>query len=179
MGARLSFFVLLKDGQLRDLSPSETSVSFALSKLILLLHIGFCYFHTHEISNISSFYEMFDRENAFHDDPNPCRWTGITCDLNNSYIVKISSSDFGIAYLMSLSFLCNIDTLESMYFSKIILISVPDQFFSNCVRSLKELKMLDLSINKLYGTLPRLDSFDKLEFLDLYSNRLSRDISFQ
>ncbi|KAH7847040.1 hypothetical protein Vadar_021185 [Vaccinium darrowii] len=108
----------------------------------------------------------------------PCSWSGVGCNSNNSYITRFSFEDFSLSNSDFLPVLCQIDTLESIDLSDNQLRSLPSEFMTGC-GNLTGLRELSFSANSLSGPLPSFHGFLKLETLDLSGNMLSGTISLQ
>ncbi|GLU06790.1 hypothetical protein SLE2022_237850 [Rubroshorea leprosula] len=113
-------------------------------------------------------------------EPNPCLWQGVKCSgrPNNSSIISLSLSGFGLSSSNFLSEVCKIDSLQSLNLSDNSLTSISDGFFDGC-GGIKGLKVLDFSRNRLVGSLLAFQNFVGLEFLDLSFNNLSGEINSQ
>ncbi|KAH7843792.1 hypothetical protein Vadar_020778 [Vaccinium darrowii] len=111
-------------------------------------------------------------------DPDPCSWTGVICNSNNSSISEFSFQYFSLSNSDFLPVLCQIDTLESINLYNNRLSSIPSGFMTGC-GNLSRLRSLDFSGNRLSGSLPNFHGFLKLEILDLSDNMLSGTISLQ
>ncbi|KAJ3671629.1 hypothetical protein LUZ60_007708 [Juncus effusus] len=112
--------------------------------------------------------------------PNPCKWSGVTCASRASSVLvveQLSFSNLGISSSNSSSLitffklLCEIDTLQYLNLSSNRLSSLPDLFSSNCT-GLAGLKSLNLSNNGLAGPFSDFSNFRDLETLDLSHNHL-------
>ncbi|GKV32306.1 hypothetical protein SLEP1_g40920 [Rubroshorea leprosula] len=112
-------------------------------------------------------------------EPNPCLWKGVSCSPpNNSSIISLSLSGFGLSSSDFLSEVCRIDSLQSLNLSNNNLKSISDGFFNGC-GGMDGLKVLDFSRNRLVGPLPAFRNFVGLEFLDLSFNNLTGGINSQ
>ncbi|KAH7844134.1 hypothetical protein Vadar_024698 [Vaccinium darrowii] len=111
-------------------------------------------------------------------DPDPCSWTGVTCNSDNSSISEFSFRSFSLSNSDFLPVICQISTLESIDLSNNRLSSIPSGFMTGC-GNLSRLRSLDFSRNRLSGSLPNFHGFLKLEILNLSGNMLSGTISLQ
>ncbi|GLT58763.1 hypothetical protein SLA2020_316310 [Shorea laevis] len=109
----------------------------------------------------------------------PCWWAGVSCSSpNNNSIISLSLSGFGFSSSDLLTEVCKIDSLQSLDLSNNFLSLIPVGFFSGC-GGIGGLKLLDISKNRLVGSLPAFQNFVRLEFLDLSHNSLSGKIDSQ
>ncbi|GKV09046.1 hypothetical protein SLEP1_g20599 [Rubroshorea leprosula] len=109
----------------------------------------------------------------------PCLWQGVSCSSpNNNSIISLSLSGFGFSSSDLLIEVCKIDSLQSLDLSNNFLRLIPVGFFSGC-GGIGGLKLLDISKNRLVGSLPAFQNFVRLEFLDLSHNILSGKIDSQ
>ncbi|KAB1220674.1 hypothetical protein CJ030_MR3G009376 [Morella rubra] len=108
----------------------------------------------------------------------PCSWKGVTCSGGNSSVIAISLSGFSFSSSDFLPLLCQIDSLRSVDLSNNSLTSIPDGFIKRCGEN-GGLELLNISRNRLQGTLPTFQGFGGLKFLDLSYNLLSGNISLQ
>ncbi|XP_021600121.1 leucine-rich repeat receptor-like tyrosine-protein kinase PXC3 [Manihot esculenta] len=109
---------------------------------------------------------------------NPCLWKGVHCSSDNSSVIGLSFNGFGLSSSVFLSFVCKIESLQSLDLSNNQLSSIPIRFIDDCGR-IPGLKLLNFSKNALVGPLPTFRSFAGLESLDLSFNNLSGSISLQ
>ncbi|GLT68068.1 hypothetical protein SLA2020_403290 [Shorea laevis] len=154
----LSFFLLLHPLVLAQLAENQRTIMLNLPQLL----------------NISSSPWDVTKE------PNPCLWQGVKCSgrPNNSSIISLSLSGFGLSSSNFLSEVCKIDSLQSLNLSNNSLTSISDGFFNDC-GGIDGLKVLNFSRNRLVGSLPAFQNFVGLEFLDLSFNYLSGEINSQ
>lgn len=108
----------------------------------------------------------------------PCSWKGVRCSSDNSSVVQLSLSGFGISSSDFLLAICEVKSLQSLDLSNNYLSSIPDKFISDC-GNIDGLKLLNFSKNSLVGVLPTFHGFVGLESLDLSFNSLSGNISLQ
>ncbi|KAJ0580392.1 putative receptor protein-tyrosine kinase RLK-Pelle-LRR-XI-1 family [Helianthus annuus] len=105
--------------------------------------------------------------------PNPCSWTGVLCNQNNSVITGLSLSSFSLFTIQDASswssLVCGIETLETLDVSNNQLaVIAPPLLLSSCGGG--GLKVLNFSFNMLSGNIPSFQS--SLEGLDLSHNSL-------
>ncbi|GAV65551.1 LRR_1 domain-containing protein/Pkinase_Tyr domain-containing protein/LRRNT_2 domain-containing protein/LRR_8 domain-containing protein [Cephalotus follicularis] len=108
----------------------------------------------------------------------PCSWKGVTCSPDNSSITQISLSGFGVSSSGILPVICQIDSLQSLDLSNNHFSSIPDEFFKVC-GGISGLRLLNVSRNRLFSSLPSFDTFVGLKFLDLSHNYMNGNISLQ
>ncbi|KAJ7969708.1 Leucine-rich repeat protein kinase family protein [Quillaja saponaria] len=110
-------------------------------------------------------------------DPNPCSWSGITCDAKNSSITEISPK-ISISSPEVLPVFCQINSLQKLDVSNSHLSSIPNEFFTDCGK-IDGLNLLNFSRNRLMGSLPTFQGFSGLKFLDMSFNFLGGNIDLQ
>ncbi|KAK8518429.1 hypothetical protein V6N12_017576 [Hibiscus sabdariffa] len=144
--------------------------------LILLASGVFCVictpFPTNEVGALTSFKE------AIYEDPNlvlsnwnaldadPCRWTGITCNMERQHVIKINISDSSLKGFLAPE-MGRITYLQELTLRKNNLIgTIPKE-----LSMLKFLQVLDLGMNQLTGIIPpELGNLTSLVKINLQSN---------
>ncbi|KAK8495809.1 hypothetical protein V6N13_026317 [Hibiscus sabdariffa] len=153
--------------------------SYTCFLLVLLASGVFCVictpFPTNEVGALTSFKE------AIYEDPNlvlsnwnaldadPCRWTGITCNMERQHVIKINISDSSLKGFLAPE-MGRIPYLQELTLRKNNLIgTIPKE-----LSMLKFLQVLDLGVNQLTGIIPpELGNLTSLVKINLQSNGLT------
>ncbi|KAG5575358.1 hypothetical protein H5410_055492 [Solanum commersonii] len=153
--------------------------------LSFFLHLVLSQLPPNQINAITKVYDLLQNDtgssfawNGIDRNSTPCSWKGISCKSNNSSLAKVTFSLFTISSSEFLTFICQIDTLESLDVSQNFLSSIPNEFITFC-GGISGLKLLNFSGNKLEGFLPTFTGFRKLESLDFSYNNMYGKVDLQ
>ncbi|KAL3737083.1 hypothetical protein ACJRO7_025930 [Eucalyptus globulus] len=114
-------------------------------------------------------------ELSWNSTEDPCKWKGVTCNPDNSSVIKLSLSGLSLASPDILPVICQIGSLQVLDLSDNNLGSLPAEFITSCGK-IGGLWRLNFSRNALVGPLPSFTGFVGLEVLDLSYNKMSGSI---
>ncbi|KAK3428020.1 hypothetical protein EUGRSUZ_F04133 [Eucalyptus grandis] len=114
-------------------------------------------------------------ELSWNSTEDPCNWKGVTCNPDNSSVIKLSLSGLSLASPDILPVICQIGSLQVLDLSDNNLGSLPAEFITSCGK-IVGLKGLNFSRNALVGPLPSFTGFVGLEVLDLSYNQMNGNI---
>lgn len=163
-----------------------------MNQFLFLFLFWLCFFHyvlcqlpSNQTNTMIRLYQLIENDTGssfpwrnFRNDSNPCSWKDVSCNQDNSSIVKISLSEFWVSSPNILPLVCQIDTLESIDLSSNSFSSIPNEFITNC-GGISGLRFLNLTRNRFSGSLPSFNGFGLLEHLDLSHNSFRGNISLE
>ncbi|KAJ7955636.1 LRR receptor-like kinase [Quillaja saponaria] len=101
-----------------------------------------------------------------------CSWQGVFCDSKKEYVVELMASGSGLSGPIPDTTIGKLTKLQSLDLSNNLITGLPSDLWS-----LGSLKSLNLSFNKISGSLPNnVGNFGFLESFDLSSNNFSGEI---
>ncbi|KAM7519048.1 hypothetical protein LguiB_018010 [Lonicera macranthoides] len=154
------------------------SFIFAVSLLLLLNGFTFCLYTKDKFALLTIKTNIIDHSGILSNNwsatsnASICTWIGISCDLNNQFVIALNLSGMGLAgtvtpLIGNLSYLTSLDISYNNFSG-----SVPEE-----LSHLHHLQYLRLSNNNFTGTIQAsLGNITKLEILNLGFNQLTGSI---
>ncbi|KAE8678694.1 putative LRR receptor-like serine/threonine-protein kinase [Hibiscus syriacus] len=101
-----------------------------------------------------------------------CSWKGVQCDAKRENVIALKASSLGLTGLMPDSTIGKLNKLQSLDLSNNKITALPSDLWS-----LGSLKILNLSSNRISGSLPNnIGNFGMLEVVDLSDNNFSGEM---
>ncbi|KAC9540712.1 hypothetical protein R6Q59_036419 [Mikania micrantha] len=132
---------------------------------IIVVQYASCQLPSSQLTAMNNLHELLQNNTNWDASSNPCSWTGVSCTPDGSSITKLSLSSILINDASWSNLVCTIETLESLDLSDNRLTEIPPSLLSS---SCGDLKVLNLSNNRLAGSLPAFRG--GLQVLDLSHN---------
>ncbi|KAL7246662.1 hypothetical protein ACSBR2_001712 [Camellia fascicularis] len=105
---------------------------------------------------------------SWKDSESPCHFSGVSCHPNTGRVTEISLTNKSLSGVISPS----ISVLQSLT-SLVLPINLISGILPSELNNCRNLKVLNLTLNKMNGSLPDLSSLANLEILDLSGNNFS------
>ncbi|GAB2289104.1 hypothetical protein Dimus_023406 [Dionaea muscipula] len=152
-----------------SMNPSSSSASSSSSSKQQQMQPNTDFFY------ISDFFQKMSPTNSTSSPSSssqPCSWHGVICDSTQKYITTLSLSSLNLSGPIPDTTIGKLTKLQFLDLSLNKITSFPSDFWS-----LTTLKSLNLSHNKISGSLPsNVGNFGSLQTLDLSSNDFSTEI---
>ncbi|KAH0658912.1 hypothetical protein KY285_027459 [Solanum tuberosum] len=150
----------------------QNSLSILAVFLFLNFFVQTCKSLTSESEALLHFKEQLNDPlnylDSWKDSESPCKFYGITCDKNTGLVIEISLDNKSLSGVISPS-IFSLQSLTSLVLPSNALSGKLPSELTNCT----SLKVLNVTVNNMNGTIPDLSKLTNLEVLDLSINYFS------